>query len=123
MGNEVFVSIATIIIFSLLIIYIIGGALMEAKKFIIGHETGLCIVLGLLVSLFLKVFQTDNIQPIFNFDEQIFFFLCLPPIIFAAGFNMRRKRFFENIGYVLLFGIVGSIVAFSIFSSLTLGFF
>jgi hypothetical protein len=55
MAEEVFVSIATIIIFTLLIIYIIAGALMEVKHFIVGHETGLCILLGFIVSLILKV--------------------------------------------------------------------
>jgi hypothetical protein len=32
---------------------------------------------------------------------------------------MRRRRFFENIGYVLLFGIFGTIVTFFVFTGLT----
>jgi len=33
---------------------------------------------------------------------------------------MRRRRFFDNIGYVLLFGILGTIITFFVFAGLTL---
>jgi hypothetical protein len=35
---------------------------------------------------------------------------------------MRRRRFFDNIGYILLFGIVGTIFTFFAFSGLTYAF-
>jgi hypothetical protein len=33
------------------VIYIIGGSFMEKKKFIVGHETGIAIILGFFCSL------------------------------------------------------------------------
>jgi len=47
----------------------------------------------------------------------------MPPIIFAAGFNMRRRRFFENMGYIFVFGFLGTLTTFIIFSILNYGFF
>lgn len=55
-----------------------------------------------------------------KFSDNAFFFVCLPPIVFASGFNMQRGNFFANIKNVLMFGILGTFVAFSSFSALTI---
>jgi solute carrier family 9 (sodium/hydrogen exchanger), member 6/7 len=115
-------AIASIIIFCLLIIYIIGGSFMEHKHVAFGHETGIAIVLGFLVSLIAYEAGSTELVSTFQFNGSIFFYLCLPPIIFTSGFNMRRKRFFENIGYIILFGLVGTIFTFIVFTLLTWGF-
>ena len=94
---------------------------MEHRKFSFGHETSIALIFGLLISFAVVIIAGNNSYNI-NFDGDIFFYVCLPPIIFASGFNMRRKRFFDNIGYVLLFGIFGTIVTFFAFMGLTYGF-
>ena len=55
-----------------------------------------------------------------QFSDDLFFYLCLPPIVFASGFNMQRKKFFSNIRNIVLFGLVGTIIAFASFSLLTI---
>ena len=115
------VSLESLITFILLLLYVIGGSWMEEKKFAIGHETSIALIAGLLVSGMLKFIPHTGHFDI-NFDGTIFFYVCLPPIIFASGFNMRRRRFFDNIGYILLFGIVGTIFTFFAFFGLTYGF-
>jgi NhaP-type Na+/H+ or K+/H+ antiporter len=43
------------------------------------------------------------------FDPRVFFFVLLPPIVFRAGYNMRRQRFFAHISPILtLASAVGS---------------
>ena len=41
----------------------------------------------------------------------------MPPIIFAAGYNLRKNYFFENFGIILYYGIIGTVLAFLIISS------
>jgi hypothetical protein len=36
---------------------------------------------------------------------------------------MRRKKFFSNLGYVSVFGFIGTIIAFVSFTLLTIGAF
>lgn len=43
----------------------------------------------------------------------------LPTILFAAGYNMRRREFFKNFVNIAKFGIFGSIFTFVIYVLLT----
>jgi len=45
-----------------------------------------------------------------EFSESFFFDFCLPPIVFAAGYNMKRKMFFKNFSNVLLFGVFSTFI-------------
>jgi len=55
-----------------------------------------------------------------EFNGEMFFYFVLPPIVFAAGFNMYRKKFFENFANIMLFGVVGTLFAFFTYSGITL---
>jgi len=122
MSGSFFVPIEAFIAFALLIMYVIGGGFMEHKKFSFGHETSIALIAGLIISLILNFAGKGSHAYDIHFDGTIFFYVCLPPIIFASGFNMRRRRFFDNIGYILLFGVFGTILSFFVFTGLTLGF-
>jgi NhaP-type Na+/H+ or K+/H+ antiporter len=54
-----------------------------------------------------------------KFDQEIFFTFILPPIIFAAGYNLRRRQFFKYILYILAFGVMGTLIAFMVVAPLT----
>ena len=54
-----------------------------------------------------------------TFDESAFFYFLLPPIIFAAGYNLKRRNFFKNFPYIFIFGILGTIVTFLVILGLT----
>ena len=45
-----------------------------------------------------------------TFNPEIFFYLLLPPIIFHAGYSMRRKDFFNNLGAILCYALIGTIM-------------
>ena len=116
-GGNPNLPILVAVIFVMLMIYVIVGSFMEHKHSPFGHETGVALVAGLIISAIVHYAINKDLD--LTFDSEIFFYVCLPPIIFAAGFNMRRRRFFENIGYILLFGIFGTIITFFVFAGLS----
>jgi NhaP-type Na+/H+ or K+/H+ antiporter len=73
------------------------------------HQTGIALLLGLVFGWIFWLFGIEV-----HFDDKIFFYGILPPIIFAAGYNMKRRRFFRNLGYIGLYGILGTIISFLI---------
>ena len=95
---------------------------METKNFSIGHETGVIIIIGIIISALLELWTGNNLK-IISWSNDMFFFVLLPLIIFATGYNMRREKFFENIKNIIKFGVVGTIVTFVVYFSLTYGFF
>jgi len=118
-GGSFVVPLETALFFILLMIYVVIGGYMEHIKVKFGHETGIALVMGLIISAGLHYLSEKPSDYDVKFDGTVFFYVCLPPIIFAAGFNMRRRRFFENIGYILTFGVFGTIITFFVFAALT----
>jgi NhaP-type Na+/H+ or K+/H+ antiporter len=49
----------------------------------------------------------------------LFFDIILPPIIFNSGFNMKRKKFFANLGNILITGLGVTFVCFALYSGAT----
>ncbi|XP_023324392.1 sodium/hydrogen exchanger 9 isoform X2 [Eurytemora carolleeae] len=55
--------------------------------------------------------EITEIQEKATFDAEIFFYMILPPIIFNAGYSMRKKHFFSNIGSILTFALLGTVIS------------
>lgn len=117
--EELYVKTGYIAVFLLLIVYTVMGSYIESTKAGLLHETGVAIIIGMLISLFCKYFGYEQINQLLEFSESLFFFVCLPPIVFAAGYNMKRKKFFQHFNYISLFGIVGTFTCFTFFSVFT----
>lgn len=55
--------------------------------------------------------QENEIDFKATFDPEIFFNIILPPIIFYAGYSLKRKYFFRNLGAILTYAIVGTTIS------------
>jgi len=73
----------------------------------------------MLVSFVFTSMNNDEVTTLLKFSDNTFFFVCLPPIVFASGFNMQRGNFFANIKNILILGVLSTFVCFGIFSILT----
>ena len=112
-------SAGAIIIMFVLLVYMFLGSLLEKYHCVVGHEAGLVILVGMAISLLALYTGHHEVNTIMTFDENFFFYFCLPPIVFASGYNMKRKKFFENFTNILFFGLFGTVIQFTIFSILT----
>ena len=72
------------------------------------------------VSFVFYLLNYSEISHLLKFNDKTFFFVCLPPIVFASGFNMQRGNFFSNIKNILIFGCISTFVCFFVFSVLTI---
>ncbi|KAF2311008.1 hypothetical protein GH714_019031 [Hevea brasiliensis] len=57
------------------------------------------------------------------FSEDLFFIYLLPPIIFNAGFQVKKKQFFRNFMTIILFGAVGTLISTVVISIGAMHFF
>ncbi len=53
-----------------------------------------------------------------KFSEGGFFLFILPPIIFAAGYTLKKKNFIRNLVIILSLGLIGTILAMIIISTI-----
>ena len=109
----------SLIALTLLLIYIIGGSIFSKLSIYYIHESGVCMILGMIITTIAYFFTPLNFSQSLNFDDGIFFTFILPPIIFGAGYNMKTKNFFKYFHYSILFGIIGTFISFSLICSIT----
>lgn len=100
------------IILFMMSIFNISSAYFVRKNIHSLHETTIALLLGILLGII--AFYWKN--TIFKLDETMFFYILLPPIIFAEGFNIQKEKFFRIFGYALLYGALGTSLNFIIIS-------
>lgn len=81
------------------------------------NESITALIIGLCTGLILLLFSNGKNSHVLIFSEEVFFIYLLPPIIFNAGFQVKKKQFFRNFITIMLFGAVGTFISFSVISA------
>ncbi|CAG11731.1 unnamed protein product [Tetraodon nigroviridis] len=124
---------ANLLIFIMLLtLTILTIWLFKHRRFRFLHETGLAMIYGLLVGVILRfgVHVAPSMSDVIlscavnaspatlapsslqvTFDPEVFFNILLPPIIFHAGYSLKRRHFFRNIGSILAYAFVGTLTS------------
>ncbi len=103
-----------------MLVYVVAGTWMERRKCAFGHETGVVILLGIAIGAILELCG-DEISTEFN--PAVLFDFGLPFILYAAGYNLRRRRFFDDINNITMFGVLSTVVCFILLSVATISIF
>jgi len=115
------IALGSLSIFFMFLLYISLGVCLKRYKCSFGHEASFILIIGMTISWILKSLDWDQgIMNFLKFDDNLFFYVCLPPIVFASGFNMHRGEFFANLKIVMIFGVVGTLISFTTFSALNI---
>ena len=104
----------------ILIFYTIAAPIFQKLNFHYLHESGICMIVGTIIALLSKYIgnTNDSLNNFVTFDDEMFFNIVLPPIIFSAGYNLKKRAFFKYFFYIVTFGIFGTIISFGSVSAL-----
>ncbi|XP_012569860.1 sodium/hydrogen exchanger 1-like isoform X2 [Cicer arietinum] len=106
--------VALCVFFGLLCSCIIVGHLLEENRW--ANESITALLLGLCSGVVVLLVTKFRSTKILIFSEDLFFLYLLPPIIFNAGFQDKKKQFFRNFITILLFGVLGTVISFCLIS-------
>ncbi|KAL0232200.1 hypothetical protein PCE1_002542 [Barthelona sp. PCE] len=108
-----------ILVLVLLILSQLFRVVWHIKHIRFAPESAVLILSGIALGGALWVIGADLKETVFRFEVEAFFVILLPPIIFAAGYNIHRNLFFKNIGTILSYAVVGTFLS-TIFTGLLL---
>ncbi|XP_051127195.1 sodium/hydrogen exchanger 1-like [Andrographis paniculata] len=110
-----YTSVVSINLFvTLLCACIVIGHLLEENRWM--NESITALIIGVCTGIIILLISRGKSSRLLVFSEDLFFIYLLPPIIFNAGFQVKKKQFFRNFMTIVLFGALGTLISFIIIS-------
>ncbi|KAF8657503.1 hypothetical protein HU200_060065 [Digitaria exilis] len=109
-------TVVSICVFTtVLCVCLVAGHLLEENKWV--NESITALIIGCIIGAIIFLLTKGKNSHILRFDEQLFFIYVLPPIIFNAGFQVKKKQFFHNFMTIMSFGVFGVFISVAIVSA------
>ncbi|XP_006352635.1 sodium/hydrogen exchanger 4 [Solanum tuberosum] len=112
-SHEMVVSITVFV--AILCLCLVIGHLLEENRWV--NESITAIIVGLISGTVILLISKGKSSHILRFNEEVFFIYLLPPIIFNAGYQVKKKQFFHNFLTIMSFGVIGVFISSSIIAS------
>ncbi|KAF4721133.1 Glutathione S-transferase A4, partial [Perkinsus olseni] len=92
---------------------LLGGQFLKWARVRWLGESGLATTLGLLCGLLLYSLRAETmLEKVLELNEEVFFFVLLPPIIFQGGFCIDTKTLFKNFGTIVWLAVWATLCSF-----------
>lgn len=98
------------LLFTLILCIFLIHLLLQLKIHYLPESLAI-VFLGAGVGLFLKMMPEVETKRMEAFSPTMFFLVLLPPIIFESGYNLHKGNFFQNIGSIMVFAILGTAIS------------
>lgn len=109
-----FLGIDLLVVNVTLIVLIVTAIWAEQRHI---PASAAAIVVGALIGGLLRLTGGDMseiaraLPAVGIFNEEIFMYILLPPIIFEAGFSLSKRYFFSNMTTILVFAVLGTLLS------------
>ena len=105
---------------SVCLLVLMGGLFLASTlrkyKVLWFAEASALVVVGIIIGAIMKAASTDSgvvrgVVKLVEFDNNLFFIVLLPPIIFNSGLEVNQKTFFRNIGTICALAFLGTLLS------------
>ena len=96
----------------LLIAVVVATYFIQAYRITLLPPSSSALVLGVFFGVASRI---AGLSQTLRFSPAAFFYALLPPIVFAAGYNLKKRAFFSNIGPILTYAVLGTLASTLVF--------
>lgn len=115
-STATYVSEELMVVWLLLIVTIVTSYFIQRQRFRWLPPSSSAMLLGIGAGVASRI--AGLAQPL-RFSPAAFFYALLPPIVFQAGFALKKKEFFANSGAILTYAVLGTFISALVFGLCT----
>lgn len=101
-----------VLVLVMLFILVMSSFMLDRYACMVISQSGFALLFGLLIGGLLVLMGKDKLMHShLKLDNNLFFNVLLPPIIYEGGFSIKRQAFFRNFPAIMSTAILGTVIA------------